>query len=749
MSVDQPRQGRSGRKLRKGALTIFAVPAAIAVPLVATDLSAQDGSARAATTPGVAQIGQFGQPFEEPTVGPGEGFPRVKTPDRCVERKNSPTSGPTQGGIGHGFIDCKPTAGTQSILPGGKVLYWDNLAGTENVDVSIASEYGVVGLNDQTRLMDPSRHQWLKDPFPIDGGGKNQGQQQPLFPGPNGLSSTENSNDASLFCADQNFLPDGRLIASGGTRYLNEPGVDQSKFGSTELEGIVNTRVYNPKTDLWTQMAPMHKGRWYETMVTMPTGNEFVASGLSRLIKPFNRDTPLTPQQVQQEIDQAGNGYSPGFGVEDGQNERTTEIYDYKANRWTLNPDSARKTLPLFPRLHMLPDGKVFYDPVGQSFNPAGQAYDEALWNIASVYDPHSQRWTDLGIPGTPATSAAADIPKLQPGFRGSTFSAMLPLKPGADGRYSKANFLVGGGVLNPPSPGGYFAIRNSDIRTVDTAHHDQLTVKPTGQMIASTTPVSGRWYGTGTVLPTGQVLATSGSDRDEVVLPGLEIAQRRAELFEPSTNTWRPVALQNRSRTYHNTANLLPDGTVLIGGHAIISNSYTKNFDVPGGVTGPNGAPGPGGQGVGRDPTFEVYKPPYMYCPGTQAKVTGATLTHTGSRDVNVRVDVPASQIQSVVLVRNGSLTHEVDGDQRTVELKVIKRSGNVVTVQGAPNANVIPPGPYMLFANRSVNGCVKPSKSLSVFAASAGRLKVNAPRRAAVRHRAPRRHVAPRFTG
>ncbi len=745
MSVDRPRARRSGRRMRKGALTIFAVPAAIAAPLVATDLSAQgSGAARAATTPGVAQIGQFEQPFVEPTIGPGAGFPRVATDQRCIERKNSPTSGPFQGGTtGRGFIDCKPTAGTQSILPGGKVLYWDNLAGTENVDVSIAGEYGVVGLNDQTRLMDPFRHRWLKDPFPIDGGGSNQNQQQPLFPGPNGLSSTEKGNDASLFCADQNFLPNGRIIASGGTRYLNEPGVDQTKYGSTELQGVVNTRVYDPKTDRWTQMAPMHHGRWYETMITLANGNEFVASGLSRLVKPFNRDSPTTPAEVQQEINQAGNGYSPGFGVEDGQNERTTEIYDYKANRWRQNPDSARQTLPLFPRLHMLPDGKVFYDPVGQSFNPAGQAYDEALWNIASVYDPHSQKWTQLGIPGSPSTAAAADIPKLQPGFRGSTFSAMLPLKPGPDGRYSTANFLVGGGVLNPPSPGGYFAVRNSDIRTVDTANHDKLTVKPTGQMIASSTPVSGRWYGTGTVLPTGEVLATSGSDRDEVVLPGLEIPQRRAELFDPSSNTWQPVALQNRSRTYHNTANLLPDGTVLVGGHAVISNSYTKNFNVPGGITAPNGDPGPGGQGIGRDPTFEIYKPPYMFCPGKQAHVTNATLPRSGSGQINVTVDVPASSIQSVVLVRNGSLTHEVDGDQRTVELKVLRRSGNVVTVQRAPNANVLPPGPYMLFANRSVGGCVKPSVSRSVFAGPGGGLRVAAPARP------HRRRVHPRFTG
>lgn len=729
MSVDRPRARRSGRRMRKGALTIFAVPAAIAAPLVATDLSAGGGSAaRAATTPGAAQVGSFGAPFVEPTIGPGAGYPRVKTDQPCIERPKQNHTGPTQAGTTRGFIDCKPAAGSQSILPGGKVLYWDNLAGTENVEVSILSEYGVVGVNDQSRLLDPVRHLWGNDPSPRDGGGPNQNPAEPLIPGQN-FSSNEAGNDASLFCADQNFLPDGRLMASGGTKYLNDPGNDQTKFGSTELEGVPNTRIYDPKTNRWTQSGNMNRGRWYETMTTLPNGHELVVSGLRKLVKAVNRTAPIDPQT---ELNNTTNGYAPGYGVNEGQNERTTETYDPKTGKWSLNPPSGRKSLPLFARMHLLPDGKAFYDPVGQSYNPQGQAYDEALWNIASAYDPKTQKWTDLGIPGLGVTRF--------PGFRGSTFSVMMPLTPGSDGRYSQAHFLVGGGepAAAAPSPGAYNTVRDSDIRTVDTANRDKLTVKSVGDMIpfSATEPTFGRWYGTGTLLPTGQVLATSGADRDEVAIPGLESPQRQAELFDPQTNTWRPVAMQNRQRTYHNTANLLPDATVLVGGHAIISNGYLFNRTNPGGLTAPNGP-------VGRDPTFETYKPPYMYCPGQQAHVTGAT-PGSGAQ-INVTVDVPASSIKNVVLVRNGSLTHEVDADQRTVELKVLSRHGNVVTVQGAPNGSVLPPGPYMLFANRSVGGCVKPSVAKQVLAGSNGRLHY--PRRA-VRPR-PRHHAAPRFTG
>src|SRR3712207_981297 len=141
----------------------------------------------------------------------------------------------------------------------------------------------------------------------------------------------------------------------------------------------------------------------------------------------------------------------------------------------------------------------------------------------------------------------------------------MLPLRADRDGRYRQPSFLTGGGVPNPPSPGDYFALRDSRITTVSVnGRRASMKTRPTLPMNPTSTPASGRWYGTGTLLPTGEVLVTSGADRDEVVTPGYEIAQRQAEIFNPRTGTWRVVASQSRDRTYHNTANLLPDGRVL-----------------------------------------------------------------------------------------------------------------------------------------------------------------------------------------
>ena len=672
-------QGESRvRKTRRLGL-LFTAGLALGAALLVPGSSAQSGASGA---------GSFSSPFVEPTVSDFYGYPRVRTDARCIERPGKP-SGTATNGVGRGFIDCKPAAGGLTQLPNGKNMYWDNLAGTENIDVSILSEFGVVGQNDQTRVLNTKNRSWT-EPTPKDGGAKSKAQIEPIIPG---TTTTENENDGSLFCADANFLPDGRVIATGGTKYVNDPGNDITKFGSTELYGIENTRIYNPETNRWKQAGDMNRARWYPTMTTLGDGKQFVASGLRRLVKPINQRAQINPGQV-----------ASGFGVQEGQNERETETYNPGTGNWSLNGNFARRSLPLFPRNHLLPNGHVYYSAQGQAFNPLGQAYDEATWNVAASFNPRTGRWTDLGLPGLGASPL--------PGFRGSTFNVMMPLEPNRDGTYTKSRFLTGGGVPNPPSPGGYFAIRDSYQTTVDTARGNRLTSQDVGDMNATSTPASGRWYGSGTLLPTGHVLATSGADRDEVAVPGLEIPVRTAELFDPQTKKWRKVATQNRPRTYHNTATLMPDGRVLVGGHATISNSYLKNITLPGGVTAPNG----------RDPTFEIYRPPYLSCPGKQASITGVQPS-VNNKQLTITTDVPASQIRDVMAMRNTTVTHVVDSDQRSVKLRVLSRKGNTITVAQAPNGNVMPPGPYMLFVNRSVNGCVKPSVARQLSVARGGK--------------------------
>jgi hypothetical protein len=198
------------------------------------------------------------------------------------------------------------------------------------------------------------------------------------------------------------------------------------------------------------------------------------------------------------------------------------------------------------------------------------------------------------------------------------------------------------------------------------------------------------RWYSTAVTLPTGEVVIFNGADRDEVFGPGTGFPMQTTELFDPKTKTWRTVASSHHPRTYHNSAALLPDGRILVGGHAPITTLYGSNTTLPGGFS-PND---------GRDPSFEIFSPPYLFR-GARPKITGLSGSIRYGRTFTITTEGPASRVGTVTLVRNTSITHLVDGDQRVVELKVVSRSGKRLTVVMPANRNVVPPGPYMLFVN------------------------------------------------
>ena len=428
-------------------------------------------------------------------------------------------------------------------------------------------------------------------------------------------------------------------------------------YGVSELEGLKNTRIFHPEHNTWTQTGSMKWGRWYPGVVTLPEGDIFVGGGVSKLIKNFYPNRPN----------------------DSGHNVLQTETYHINTGKWSYNGTSADKSFPLFPRLHLLPDGKVFFDAVGQVFNPDGQDTDELQWNNASVYDTKKKTWTDVGMP--------------QLGFRGSTFNLMLPL----EAPYTKASFLSAGGIIGV-TPGTYFAVPFSRVDTVDTAHGDAFTSTMPSDMTQA------RWYSTGVLLPTGQVIAFSGANRDEVVGPGSGNPIKQAELFDPKSGTWTPLASAHHGRTYHNTAALLPDGSILVGGHSPIPTGYGAPQTLPGGFSNNF-----------RDPSFEIYKPPYFFW-GDRPEISKAPkFIRTGSTFTIKTPD--AANIDQVVLVRNTAITHLTDGDQREIVLRVVGRTAHSLTLAAPPNSSVAPPGPYMLFVNaRTAKGLV-PSVSKQLF--------------------------------
>jgi len=596
---------------------------------------------------------------------------------------------------------CPPAAMAAAVLANGKVLFWDGLEGMNNVDASVVAEFGDVAQNDQSRVATftgGGASFTTPGNQAADGNGTLAEPPNPLIPGGPGIVDSP-GNNYDLFCSPLVQLADGTVMAAGGTGYYLEPGVTDpttgKSYGVSELQGLKATRIFDPATNSWRNIAggDLNYGRWYPTMVTLPNGHVFVASGVTKLIKPLYTD-----------------GRSQ---FDSGRNVVETETYDPRAQRWTLNKsalpgtdptlaDASQQSLPLFARLHLLPDGKVYYDAAGQTFNPAGEAYDEAGWVNAKVYDPTVQAWRNLTA-NTPTGLPLVD--NLPVGFRGSGFDVVLPLRPAADGSYPTMQVFNGGGVVGP-TPGNYLGDTSTTINTIDTAHGDALTTAN------GPTLLNRRWYGSAVVLPDGEVFLTNGADRDEVDLPGSGTPVLQTELIDPvaGTSTAGPSLDSSHGRTYHNTAILLPDGRVLIGGHAPIATGYGFQDDTAHDVLGLSSAEA--------DSTFQIYSPPYLSY-GPRPRIDDVQAWTPNDSRLTVESD-NARSIGKVVLVRNPAMTHLTDGDQRNVELRIVSREDDKIRV-AVPNASVVPPGPYMLFIERpvTVNGQQKwiPSVSREVF--------------------------------
>jgi hypothetical protein len=381
-------------------------------------------------------------------------------------------------------------------------------------------------------------------------------------------------------------------------------------------------------------------------MVTLADGDLLVAGGVERL----GCNSQLCPGQAP-----------PEFLLP--QNVRETETFDPDTDTWTQNGDSI--SLPLYARLRLMPDGKVLYDTTGQAWGPFGEDQDQMGWGTPKLYDPATKTWSDAS-PATPADALR---------FRSGSFSVMLPMKA----PYTTAQILVAGGVMLP-SPGALVATNLSEILTfTDGLDVDSVVRTATGALN------NARWFSSGVGLPTGEVLAFNGGDLDEVIWPGIEAAVRQAELYDPDAGTWTALASTERDRTYHNSAVLLKDGSVLVGGHSPITAGYGQDHA----TTRSNGF---------KDPTFEIYKPPYLFR-GPRPEIASAP--SSAARGDTVTIDTanaPSDDLQAV-LVRLPGVTHVTDADQRTVVLEHTDNGDGSIDVTVPASGAVVPDGFYYLF--------------------------------------------------
>ena len=285
-----------------------------------------------------------------------------------------------------------------------------------------------------------------------------------------------------MFCNGMVVLSDGRVFVNGGNLKY-DPFWGQPK-----------NAVFDPATGLFTDVQNMAHGRWYPTVTTLGDGRVMTFSGLL--------DTGGTNTAVE--------FYTPGSGWSQ----------EYPAG-WTP---------PLYPRMHLLPDGRVIYSGSGTG---------------TRFFNPSTRTWTGIVANTNYANS------------RSYGTSVLLPLKA-SDGFKGRV-MIFGGG--NP-------ATASTEIIDTSAATPQWQYGPPMSQA---------RIELNATILPNGKVLVTGGSVNDE----DTATASYKADLYDPITNTFSSAGVNAYPRLYHSNSLLLPDATVLLLGGNPARGSYEARMEI------------------------------------------------------------------------------------------------------------------------------------------------------------------------
>lgn len=289
-----------------------------------------------------------------------------------------------------------------------------------------------------------------------------------------------------MFCNGMVVLSDGRAFVNGGNLKYDP------------FWGHKKNAVFDPATGVFTDVQPMAHGRWYPTVTTLGDGRVMTFSGLD----------------------------------ENGSTNTTVEIYNPASNTWSPGY-AAGWTPPLYPRMHLLPDGRVLY---------SGSGTGSRIFNPSALPNP---TWT-----GVVATTNYS-------GTRTYGTSVLLPLRP--SNTYKAKVMIFGGG--NPA--------------TATTEIIDMSAATPAWQYGPSMSQA--RIEMNATILPNGKILATGGSTKDE----DTTTKSLNADLYDPVTNTFSSAGANVYARVYHSNALLLPDATVLLLGGNPARGNYEQHMEI------------------------------------------------------------------------------------------------------------------------------------------------------------------------
>ena len=404
--------------------------------------------------------------------------------------------------------------------------------------------------------------------------------------------------------------------------------------------GATTSTIYDSGSNSsYTENAELAADRWYATMINLADGRPIMLGGI----------VPYTEGMV----------YQPELAIALGLASMTPEVFEggqwrslFGANsRLAFGPDYLRAS---YPRAWVAPNGGLF-----------GISADQ-MWQL----DPDANGGNgSISILGQFKPPFSYD----QPVNVGSTNSAVM---------YDIGKILQVGGN------GGYNGDELPASNMATAVDINGATPIITEQPAMSFS----RRYPNTIVLASGEVVVTGGVTYGNMYPGQPAAAVYAAEIWNPTSGTWRTCAQADRYRGYHSITTLLPDGSILSTGGG-----------TPGPVTNLNA---------------EIYYPPYLF----QAKGLGSEWAPRPSiQAINGLVHEPETALQvdmqgegtiaQLVLLGLSNGTHSFNSGQRRVPLAFTQDKYRLSAM--LPGANIVPPGYYQVVA---VNNQGTPSKGVII---------------------------------
>jgi hypothetical protein len=285
----------------------------------------------------------------------------------------------------------------------------------------------------------------------------------------NSFMSVDNTT-TDLFCSGHAFLPNGQILIAGG-------------HDGSAHNGTRTAYLFDPNSNTWTLSSSlMANGRWYPTVTSLANGEMLVSSG------------DMT----------SSTGVNP-----------IPEVWQTNIGGGWRQLGNASLALPLYPWMHLAPNGKIFNSGPG----------------VTTRY---------LDTSGTGAWSVIGDHVNTSDRNYGS--SVMYD-----DGKV----IVMGGGP-----PGGVAPTNTVEIIDLNAPTPYWQSVSPMAYA---------RRNMNATLLPDGKVLVTGGSSSNG--FNDARLAVLAAEMWDPAAKSFSTMASMQVPRMYHSTTVLLPDGRVLSAG--------------------------------------------------------------------------------------------------------------------------------------------------------------------------------------